>query len=47
MDFKIILVTFEDMAPKLEKTGPNFFKFQSISILAIRSNRWQETASVL
>ena len=42
----IIWVIFEDMASKLEKNWPNFFEFQSISILAIRSNRRQETVSV-
>ena len=42
----IILVIFEDMASKLEKIGPMLSKFQSISILAIRGNRWQETVSV-
>ena len=31
---------------KLEKNWSNLFKFQSISILAIRSNRRQETVSV-
>ena len=31
----IILMFFEGMASKLEKIGPIFFKFQSISILAI------------
>ena len=35
----ICLVIFEGIASKIEKNWPNFFKFQSISILAIRSNR--------
>ena len=30
---------------KTWKRGPSFFKFQSMPILAIRSNRWQETVS--
>ena len=38
------LVIYEDMASKLAKIG---LKFQSTSILAIRSNRRQETVSVL
>ena len=36
----ILLVIFEDIASKSEKISPmHVFKFQSISILAIRSNR--------
>ena len=42
----ISFVIFENIASKLEKIGPIFFKFQSISILAIGSNRRQETVSV-
>ena len=37
----IFVVIFEDIASKFEKIGP-LFKFQSISILAIRSNRPQK-----
>jgi len=37
---------FENIASKLEKNGSIFFKFQSISILAIGSNRRQETVSM-
>ena len=39
----ILLLIYEDMASKLAKIG---LKFQSISILAIRSTRRQETVSV-
>ena len=39
-------VIFKNIASKREKIGPLFFKFQSISILAISSNRRQETVSV-
>jgi len=42
----IFLVIFENIASKLEKNGSIFFKFQSISILAIGSNRRQETVSM-
>ena len=43
----IILVSFEDVASELEKIRPIFSSFtESISILAIRSNRQQETVSV-
>ena len=42
----IFLVIFEDIASKLETIGPIFFKFQSISILTIGSDRRQETVSV-
>ena len=42
----IFLLIFENIASKLETIGPEFFKFKSISILAIRSNRRQETVSV-
>lgn len=37
------LLFFVEIASKLEKVGPTFFKFQSISILAIRSKKQQET----
>ena len=38
---------FEDSTSKLEKIGPIFFKFQSISVqFAIGSNRRRETVSV-
>ena len=39
-------VIFEGTTSKLEAIGPIFFRFQSISILAIRSNRGKETVSV-
>jgi len=39
-------VKFEDIASKLEKNGHIFFKFQSISTLAIGSDRRHETVSV-
>ena len=42
----IILVILENLASELEKIGPILSEFQSISILAIRSNRRQETVSV-
>ena len=35
----ILGVIREEIASKLEKIGPIFFMFQSISILAIRRNR--------
>ena len=42
----ITLVIFVDDGIATWKYWPNFFKFQSIPILAIRSNRRQETVSV-
>jgi len=41
LTIRIFWLIFENIASKLEKIG-----FQSISILAIRSNRQQETVSV-
>ena len=37
---------FAVIAVKLEKGLPNFFKFKSISIIAIRCIRRQETVSI-
>ena len=41
-----IIIIFAVIALKLEKGLPNFFKFQSISIIAIRCIRRQETVSI-
>ena len=43
---KMFLVIFKHIASQFEKIGPIFFKFQAIFILAICSNRRQETLSV-
>ena len=40
------MMIFAVIALKLEKGLPNFFKFQSISTIAIRCIRRQETVSI-
>ena len=42
----IFLGDSSGLALKLQKVDPIFYKFQSVSILAIRSNGWQETVSM-
>ena len=40
------LMIFVGISLKFKKSWPNFFKFQSIFILAIGSNKQQETVSM-